>query len=675
MPGQGFRRWVARVGTAPVLLGLVLFVPTSAMTAAPGLSGSVRDVLGNRLDDVEILVAVPAGGVKPLASARSDPAGLFTLSGLAPGVYRIAALKRGYGAFVGQVNTNLQSWVDLVLRPVAAIGPERAAGLPADPSWSLRLPRRSVLRESDAPLRDEDAVAKRSAADSDLPIQMKVDQEFALRQALGATAAARPDSDGMRTRLEIGSALGERGLLRFRGSRESYDASRGEGDETDSSREGASSLRVGLSYDTGPDSRVAMTAFYTEREYRAFDPQAYAPEGSSPHEGRSWGYDAAWTKQIDPLSSLAVKVDYLDASLVHPAGAMPGELGDPVPDLVSGRSVGAQGTYESVPASDHKVSVGVRARFVDSTFPLPETFREPEWSRSASGGPAGLSVGIEARDTWHVSGPFSAVYGLGYRHAITDRDPALIVPRIGGTWSFEPVRVRMLLSYHRVETSDDPATDPGPFRPGGGFGYEAEVEVPLAYGLRLSAEARSAPHQMDVLGYAGVTVSGARPRDPLYVTDGSAAVEHRGVALIRESAAGRASFEVAAGEVTGTVAPVLPYDLAAAPPSGGRLRYRTGRVGLYVAGSGTDIWIDYRAFDEGAAADFPAGGGTERTTVRLGVVQDLVRLDSLGAWRLMAAVRLDTLDDGRSDGAGTGTAGRRPGEDSREMSAGLSVLF
>jgi hypothetical protein len=662
-----------------VLLAIALAVWSSASADAPigaELSGRVRDLLGQRIPDVEILVVSPSSGGNPIAAARSDAAGLFSVSGLAPGLYRVAALKGGYLTFLGQVNTRVDNWLDVIMRPAAVAASNAGATLPEDVTWALRLPRRSLLRETEAEVVPaggfpaEDRQAGDSFSDSSLRVQ--VEQLFALRRGPRPDAGAAPGGQGAETRLSVASALGQRGSIRFRGAHESFDTTRSRGDSGSSASQGAVNASVDFVCDTGRDSRVAVEAFYNERDFRLASENPGIEGGAERRGRRSWGYDAAWSTQLDAASNLALEVDFLESRLDLAAELL--ELPAPSSsEPVSHRSVGAAGSYETLAAGGHQLEVDFRARLVRS--PLP-ALRAPSGElRVDPQAVSGWSVGLEAQDTWRVSGPFALVYGLGYRHSLASRDVSLVVPRVGGSWSIDELALSFLVSYHRVDSWGGADRDVASlvFRPAGSLGYEAQLELPLGDRLRLRGATRSAPIQLE--SSAGTRGAEATEFQPAYLTDGNASVDEDRVALIREGAGVRAFLELISGRAEGNVAPVLPVTMPFQWLSESSLRYRNGRLGLRVAASGTDLLLDYREVAERLAGLETTGIDYEQQSLELRVAQDLMRLRSLGDWRFLLALRMGSQDGESSDEWSSTSDARLLSAPEREMSAGLSVLF
>lgn len=131
---------------AAVALLAAALAPASAGGPGHAVAGVTVDPSGAALAGVEIRVARlgHGAGSLPLVRVQSDELGRFALTSLAPGAYRVVAVKGGYAVLIGQIDTVFQSTLELVLRPAANAAPGTK---PADNSWTLRLPRRDVLEE------------------------------------------------------------------------------------------------------------------------------------------------------------------------------------------------------------------------------------------------------------------------------------------------------------------------------------------------------------------------------------------------------------------------------------------------------------------------------------------------------------------------------------------------
>jgi hypothetical protein len=287
-----------------------------------------------------------------------------------------------------------------------------------------------------------------------------------------------------------------------------------------------------------------------------------------------------------------------------------------------------------------------------------------------------LSFGLDAQDTWRVSGPLSLVGGLRYRHNPILGGDSLIVPRVGGTWSIDEGVLGFVVSYHQeaswgLSRPLQGAWDEHDSTP---LGYEVSLEMPMAWGVRFNGSSRYTPIQVDGLDLA---------RDPprpgagqSYVTNGRAAVRESRFGLMRQGGRTSAWVEWVRGRAEGALAPLSPYEQPNLLLAMSTLDYQNSRLGIRIAASGTDLVLDHRRLSE-----WPGGGGglepsSVKSSVGLSLSQDLLRLHSLGNWRFLVSVRTASFERVH-DPEGLSLAGQERvlGARNREMSAGLSVLF
>ncbi len=666
---------MGRVSSASMLgaaiLTALLVVPGStgssqvrAETTVP-LTGIVRDSLGNALGEVQVLVLGDAAPAAPVAVARTDERGRFLVAELRPGVYRIAALKEGYLAFLGSVNTILRSSLDLVLRPMpAATGGEAAA--PHDASWALRLPARSVLRETGpGPLPAEGSRDGDGARPS--PIVESLDGEFAhvvaLAQPRSGEGGGGEAMEGGATRLRLASALGERGKFAVAGNRESLGrASEGEGDST-AARRDASAILVDVSYDTGRDANLSVKAGF--ERHGLWDSSTGANR-----ERRVWGYDALWTRQVDAESRMGIQVGYLDASLDVAQDAADTAIEAPVPPYaLQNRRIAAEGSFESVAAAGHRLHVDLAASRHDlpapgSPAPLPALPDDP--------GPGfGWALRVEAGDDWSVHGPVSMIYGLGYQRSLDGRRPSLVEPSLGGSWNAAGLRASVVVEYNVVEeTGVSIAT--GAID---GFGFEADVEASLPFGLRLRGGLARDPADADAAEDAFWSLDSSR--EPVYVTDGAIATGRASLALEHQSRAVMTWVEWTRGSAEGPLTPRYTIDVPVRLLEDRRMTWQEGLVGVRVKATGTDVLAEYRRVNDAPAGD---AEGPEPAVaheyVELRVSQDLIRSESQGlTCRLLLAARAVPRTPPQTAGDRSTAPGPLLAAVGQRFSAGLVVAF
>lgn len=687
MPRLGSSRVVQPMGswTVAVLILMVSAASAAETSRVDAFSGTVRDTLGNLIEGAEVLVVDRVDALDPIASGRSNADGQFRFPGLPPGAYRIAAVKDGYLAFVGRIDTGLKQILDVVLHPLPLDPNDLPNAIPADSSWSYRVPRRHVLNEVDDPLRFVDEGPTDPVAVVTESMRMEFEQLFALGGAPGPRedVGPRPESQGSETRVHLASALGRRGAIEVQGLRQSLGATRTDSVEQATASRESTAVKFSLSYDATPDSQLAMTAFYGQRdqefgrELLQIDSAALALPDLGGHAQSYWGYETSWTRQLDPASSLELQLDYHDTRLTIPDKGAFVDVDSPQPaQSVQSRAVGAAGTYASVPAADHQVEVGFRAQLLEAPDPTMRAIGG-DFSNGFRG-ISGLSLGLDARDTWTVSGPFSVTYGLGYRHAVNSDDTSLIVPRLGGAMRLDGLSLRVLFSYHGVARwgtdmeGEASLAEPQSFRPATALGYEVEFDIPMGRRLRLSGATSYSPIELERLGYTHGAGGGSQP---IYLTDGNVAVRENRMAVVQDSSGARTYVEVSHGTVDGTVAAIFPDELPLQVLADRAIRYGTGRFGVRIIPSGTDLQLEFQRIRQSAHLDLDSAEARQRS-LEFRLMQDLMDMHALGNWRLLMAVRMASV------------RGEEPAENSpyatdallveslnHRFSAGLSVVF
>jgi hypothetical protein len=616
-----------------LLLAFLLTIPAVSAVTRPALAGTVRSALGGALDDVEVLV-LRERGPEPIAVARTDGTGQFLVADLPIGIYRVVAVKDGYATWLGRVSIALRTTLDLVLQP-AVVDPTM------DPDWVLRVPDRSLLRETEAiavlDLDGEDVPGKGGPTVAHLQSNRLVQGEVGHLFAFGADAVEGPrtHTEGGETRLRLASHPGERAHVRFEGRREALDAA---------SRRQSADLLLDASYDTSLEGRLAVRAFYATRD-TALD--------RVPHSARTWGYQAGFTRQFGPDSRLAFDLAYLDAGTpVLPLG------GDgAVPS--AGRALGASARYERRLDDRHQVRLGMRTRSADlSALRLvsADALRGPESLSLLAGvpDPLGWGLRLDAEDAVRLSTPVTLVYGLGYEADLAGARPDLFVQRAGIVWSAADLRVDLRLSRHTLGAEiEDP------------MGWEAAVEVPLIGGFRLRGAAASSPVQAESLDGPGLELPAERAA---YLSDGLASTREERLTLQHEARHTRAFLEMTRGTADGRLAAVRPANLSVGALDDRHLDFVAGRLGVRLVPTGTELAAEYRKVLVETPGGLLSGEPTEGEYVELRLAQDLVRMAARGAaWRLLLAARASQDGPDLADGSGDGTQ--------HWMGAGISLAF
>ncbi len=652
-----------RKSVMALLVAAMIGTPVAA--AQPAFSGAVKDNAGRVLAGVEILVISPttsANPVRPVATVRSDDDGRFLVESLDAGAYQIAAIKRGYRTYIGQVNTRVDRWIQLVLHPQKRL---EEAGLPTpeDEAWALRLPRRNILRETDPVLPDFEAVVTRRPVLSDLPVSLKVDQLF--KVATDLQRAPQDDSvvQGFETTLDVSVPLGTRGLVSADGSRERLKNSRFFEGSAPDGRE-ADRLSARFQYDTSVDTRIRVEADYAGRSARWSPRENVVP--ALDHEQESWRGAVGFEKQLGPSMHLLVALDYVhaDLALTGPSSRLSRLNG-----LSSNRSAGGSGALTRTSERGRRFELDFDVRHLDLSSPdLYATGNRPMLHFSGLGGWSG---GFRARETWDLAEHFSLIYGIGYRHVVRDVDASLWTPHLGGQLKFEPVAVQWVATYYGTDDWESTLTPAGGRGPARHFGYEVAFDVPLARNTTLGGGSESLPLTADRMD-PGIEKPGFLVASG-YVTDGNASLARNRLTLKRQTPTLLLFAELSRAEVDGSLAAVLVYDLPFQEIADRNLDCNNGRLGLRFVPQGTSVTLDLRELKESRTA-MPEADSSQRQ-LELTVVQDVLQREDLGRWRFLMSLSMAEWTSGDpGDLRQIASADRLDATDGR-LSAGLSLEF
>lgn len=663
-----------RTRSAPALASHVPRVVALVLTlifvraAPPPLTGVATDTLGRVVAGVEILVTPDRAGAA-VAATRTDELGRFAVASLSPGIYRVAALKSGYVVFLGRVNTQIRSSVELILRPLPGPGEPGGETTSRDRVWALRLPARGPLRDEDDRTWSGFGVA---AATTTRPTADRLDggleQTFRFGDPFRGAAGPERGVQGSETRLRLGATLGERSRVGLLGRRESVDAEAGARGSPAARGASASDVQVQWKYDASADSRLSVRSFYSSGVFTASD-RAPGSEGEGRAIERQWGWDASWSVELDPESRLDVRLGYRDAEREGPRASLQPARGRPDADSpIDPRrpGFGAAGRYESIAAPGHRIEVAVEAGRLDE----PGRAVADDLDRFERGLPRryGRDLRFRAEDTWRVSGRSSVVYGVGGYAPLDDTSatPAL-VPRVGGAYSGERLQARAVVAYFG---GGGPAAPPGAAvvrAESRRFGYEAEAQVPLVGAFSLRASFAAAPKLHD--GLLGGSAEGTIVA-PVFVTDGNAAARESSVGIERNGpryglhgrfVEGSAAGALSVGSFVG-----LPWTVLADE----RIRYHSLRGGARVLSSGTGVTAEWREVTERSLVG--SHGTRDRRSLDVRFSQEVARRRAAGAGlRLLVACRAERARERDSKGLGSAVEATRV----REVRAGFAVAF
>jgi hypothetical protein len=671
-----FRNTIRGLAIALVVVITIAAGDVPALASVPQpFGGVVHDTFGAALSRVEVFLVPDPDSRGGAIRATTDEVGRFVVLDLAPGLYRIAAVKEGYGVYLGRVNTGMRSTLDVILHPLPRDGEPGADAVAGGPSWALRVPRRSVWQDVvDAPTTSSVSAAAlaedRGPARSDA-IEGSVEQTF----AVAAASASGWDGglQGNATRMAIASDLGDRTRVALGGRRSQLESGGVEGESPGAlSASDSNAVDLGVRVRTSEDASLDLRAFWAARDTRITAPVT-VDDGFRQAE-QVWGYDAAWRQQLDQRSTLAVRMDYAASTVDVPRSAQTPE-GDTVRLASPGANVAvsARGSYETVPGDRHQVRVAFGARFVDIGLPVLRNV--------ANGSPvvrmddAGWNLGIEAEDTWAAHGPLSVIYGLGYHHRLAETDTSVVAPAIGGSWSDGGRSLRVVVTYHAERIWSAPAL--GDTAQSGAssreaFGYEASAETGLPLGFVLQAATTYAPIGTERIGYElGVPmVDGDRP---MYFAEGDSELRETSATLRHDGGRAQVFVQWTRGRVDGALTTVMPFDVPYSTLDDSTLRYRTGRVGIDVASSGTRVLVEHRRLRDHRHDDPATGPLRAQDQVEVRLVQDLLRYPG-SSWRLLLSLQAVELD-GETLAYAEQLAGQRLPDSHRQVNAGIAVAF
>jgi hypothetical protein len=653
----------------------LMFVAVSAAVVGPAaasaprtttLSGFVRDAAGSALPGVEILVLAPEGQTGgALLRAVTDAGGRFLLGAIPPGVYRVAAIKSGYIASLGRVNTVLRSSVELVLRPIPKDGEPGSEKVQDDLSWALRVPPKSILRDVDQrALLASTASAGESvrgggarafAARVQDALRGEVDHVVALGSLRAGSSGPSSNLEGNETRMRLGGAIGERGAIQVRGRRGSLGSASSNASPGAVSR-GASAVDLDVSYDTAADESLAMRAFYSSGNLEVADRMGVAG-GAARQSQRSWGYDAKWRKQVDASSRVGLQVGFHDANLDIDDGTE-GFL--PTSGDTASRAIGAEGSYENLVGDGHLVHVDVRAQQL--SLSAPGTRLGSENGLFSLDGATGFSLLVDSGDRWSISSPIAVTYGLAVTQGFDGQSMTTVAPRVGGSWTAGRIEASAEVSYFAtagLTRSDTPSP----------YGYDAELKAHLEPSLTLRGTAAYLPSRATAVGGRELP-QGA---DTLYVSDGFVSDRFVALELERVAAAASLSFRVARGHVEGVLAPALD-DVPVVLLADRELDYESARFGIAVPRAGSVVALEYRSVsDRGGAGSLGATGSVK--TVALDFAQDLVRFaGGRASCRLLLTAR-SALGPASIATESESVDARQIVADHRQLGAGVSLAF
>ncbi len=591
------------------------------------IAGWVRDPAGAGVADVRVLVLEPSA--QPLTAAvaetSTDEGGRFELPGLAPGFYRLAALKQGYGVALAQVRASARAWLDLVLEPLPP------GAVPESASWVLRLPRRSILREEDPlPLLARARFASRNVLAA--VEGAEVEQHLAWERSASGRDAAGDGGWAAMTRVQLSAGLGKTARMRLEGAHERYGLSQDAWQRS----EGTSGA---LAFDSerGTRDHVQVRAFYR----RASGP---VPVVSRPlaAAGRDWGYAAQWSRDMGAAARLEVAFGTRSLGWAAESGATAGTEAGPQQRILE-----ADGMLVRQVGAAHRLRVFLRARRDGWEEGLASTSQLlPAWQ---------LDLGGE--DIWQLRAGWSVRWLLQGRYDLARSGASAWFPGMGVAWAGTRAKGGLDL-VGLVERGEGIVP-----RGGTPLGYRARVGARLPGRIEVFCErvlepvfglfSEGKPASMDGMGPDGPVAA------VLSLLSGDTTVQRETLGVERgfESLTVRLRFEQGELEAREPMAAVFAVLQPAFLADGSPVEYARGQLAFDLHATGTRMVGILERIGQGAPARW----------YELQVAQPLYWLDTTpGTWRVLLAARRIESSEAAADTRGAS---------SEQIRAGVSLSF
>jgi hypothetical protein len=570
-------------------------VPESWHDSTPaGLQGVVRSDAGEALADVELLVFPGSHSSRPLARLTTDRNGRFEGPPLAPGAYRVAVLKEGYGTLLTLVDLFRRHPIELILKPESLIDPERRESYPKESSWALRLPVRHPLRELAADWR----VPVRQTSDRSEGLHLRLDHVFAFG---GHSSGQAADVDGRQTEWNLEHAWDDRYRVLVAGRAIRFGESTADGESH--SDEG---LDLVFESRNTPLGSLALRGFYDRRSPLVFwaPTEAVREVASADYQG----LDVEGESTFGGGRELSWRVGYRGSS------------------ADGSDRLGLTASYSMMPSARHRLRTVLRAdslTFADT--PGTSVGLPPE-------GTAGNRVlRLNVVDRWDVSSNWSLQYGAGLAGFDGESGSLVTVPELGASWAPGPIRAEMGVRFH---ATDGDASTALVENLDGRFGYDFRVDWPLADRVVLQTSFREDPYVI-----RRNESFERRSLDPVTALGETGRQEAR-ISLGVDAPAFTMQFSLLDGTSSGRHSVMARYGDFAAAWDRVPVAFQEARMDWTIPHSGSEISLEWNRMEEATAS-----GPAVEQSMEWRLVQSLDGLgDAEGHWRLLLAWRLVDLD-------------------------------
>ncbi len=651
-----------------LITGAVLFLGSVPATGSPAtlFQGTVMDGSGQPLGQVQVFL----GSVgREVLSSRTDGQGGFRFDAVAPGRYTLLAMKNGYHATFSQVNTMVQSSLDMTLRVLGepASEPLAAKRKPRDRSWILRLPERDLLREL-----DHDAVLMSTnqpqSESTGGVFDTEVMQWFSMGWG-GQVRSAGQGGDGWNTEAVL-TSTGSPTFSWDLSGRLEREATQFSSQELQAQSVESQQIEMGLRLAAGAKHEFDFSGFFanTERGFELAD--ASQPPGQ--RDSQIWSYDTRWRARIADGSDLDLQLGYGSAQA-------DGSLGAASPSTLRDQQWRALGSYSFSPAPGHNLRLGMRAdvyRFGD---------REQRLTLAPMLGPASLvgsgdqgwTLNVFGRETFAVTEPLALEVGFDYQRLGFDQGLSYLTPQAGIRYRVAPrqtMRALVLMRFTDFSSAHGESEEdlsPGSRsvrRVGYLLGWEGEFGQDMS--LAVAAMVRPFTGQLG-LEDASVyrSVGGAA-----FASDGQASEREVSFRLEKSLKLLRGSTGVRFGDVEGNFISFMPSELPTQRMSQNLARFVSTSVQTSILPTGTHIavdfhWIENQALQLGKPVAVPV----TYTSIDMLVQQELKMVPGRWDWKVLLGYQ--QITNRSDDGAELSMAQLGIAENVRRVRGGVSVSF
>ncbi len=584
----------------------ILFVfPADSIISIKGI---VKDSLGNVLSGVDIFVSSDNFNSK-VFNTRTNEKGQYTLERLSAGSYKVAAAKNGYLTKIEDVSVQKEASLNLTLNPIA--GEKGAQGdastLPDTLDWIRRIPKKDVLKETDAATvvegkDDTDQVSQEALARFNFATLDNIPVRIELKQVASKdfTTSEMENSSEKKntTELSLSGRIGPDCEVEMEGFKSRWKESSSENLLLDSLKRDAELIGVTGKYDFGEWGTLGFETFYGKDDLniKKGETASFNPLESSQKE---WGYAAGWKKKID--ADMAFNIHF-----AHFGQQFSGD--DPFPEmyessdklLISHQEVNAAGNFQVQILNDHTIDVGIKTQFYSTSDPLFRILSQRTRQSYYGFGEMGRHISFYGRDSWKVFNPVTISFGFNYYNFYYENGVQAITPVVAMEYRSESgTTLKTELSYIIDATRTEENSSELPLmhllengRRERDVSCTVNLKRDLKDGSSITTRFSYTPllllsRDNDVTGMMWDDIS-------LYITDGNASSKRAGAFVEKKFKSLNGGIGLDYGEIEGTFSSLLPDDLPLQVFREGNLDYLLAMIRAYCSETDTELAVKYR---------------------------------------------------------------------------------